>query len=436
MHRNYFFARSVVFSFFSKSLGFLIVFTCLPLAALSLNSQEFATFNYSTAISALFSIVFGPPSALLIGRFARLSYHEDMTAIRALAESSISMFVLLGLLVLPFALLGSAYLTPAGFRGSVALATVSVIATNVVSWVEVYRLGLRRDHISSAFASGNNICIILTFYFLYHTHHLSYINIVIVYFVFPLLWGLMSFLQVIASMGFAVRLTVPLHECRTAFSESLPLLKGYLADYARLNVSSLVAFNIFTAQSYAAYSTVMILVARLINPITLLSRPLVPAYIDAVFRQDRNWIVKFRWCLGIIGLLFIVMFGASLLVAIFYPLDGFRIGVVEIDKEIVRPYLVSAVLLLASGIYLVLLGSLYLSIQKMDTYSTVTATANIIAIVAGVIFVPVFGTAALLVSISICNAVAAGYLSWIFFTNPLFFGSPDSSLHGLSPGQS
>ena len=133
MDRNYAFIRSVIFSTFTKVFRFFIVFWCLPLAALSLNTIEYATFNYSMTITGIFTIVFTPLSALLVSKFAHLASLADDASVRKLAESTITMFLLLGMLILPLALIASFYLTAAEFRGSIALVTFVVLTTNVLS---------------------------------------------------------------------------------------------------------------------------------------------------------------------------------------------------------------------------------------------------------------------------------------------------------------
>jgi hypothetical protein len=105
MDRNYASVRSVLFSTLTKIFGLFVVFGCLPIAALSLNTIEYATFNFSITISGAFAIAFAPPSALLVGKFAHLSSLADDDSVRKLAESSITMFLLLGVMILPLALI-------------------------------------------------------------------------------------------------------------------------------------------------------------------------------------------------------------------------------------------------------------------------------------------------------------------------------------------
>ena len=45
---------------------------------------------------------------------------------------------------------------------------------------------------------------------------------------------------------------------------------------------------------YAAYATIVLLVARFTNPMSLITRPLMPALLDAVARSDAAWLINAR----------------------------------------------------------------------------------------------------------------------------------------------
>ena len=321
MDRNYAFVRSVIFSVITKVFGSFVVFGILPLAALSLNTVEYAMFNFSITIAGLFTIWFTPLSFLLVNKFARLASVADNDSVRKLAESSIAIYIVLGALLLPLALAASVYLAQPEFRWSIALAVAAALTTVVFSWADAFRLGHRRDHISSIFGLANNISIILAVVTLYHYGMLSYISLIVICSFLPLFWGLFSFVQVVSSRRLPVRFTPSLHDCAQAFFESTPLVGGAMSDYIRLYVSAFVAFYLADAQAYGVYSTVILLIARLTNPISLLSRPLIPAYVDAISRGDYRWIAMFRHVMVAIAVLSIGVTIAVSLTAAMYPLS-------------------------------------------------------------------------------------------------------------------
>ncbi len=433
MDRNYAFVRSVLFSTLTKIFGFFVVFGCLPMAALSLNTIEYATFNFSIAISGAFSIAFVPPSALLVSKFAHLSSLADEDSVRKLAESSITIFLLLGVMILPLALIAGFYLTVAEFRGSIALTTSAVIVTAVLGWADVFRLGHRRDHISSVFGLGSNISIISSVFILYRYGFLSFHNLILIYFLSPLIWGLISFLQLVLSRHIRIRLTVSLGDCLRTLRDCSPLVGGVLSDYIRLYVSSLVAFYLASPQAYAIFSTVILLVTRLTSPISLLSRPLVPAYIDAISRQDYRWIAMFRQVMAAIAALSVALTLLVWLASVIHPIGEIHLGAIVIEKNLVRPYLVSGMLLLVSALFLSLLASVYLGAQQMVIFSRVCPLANLVGVCSGASAMLITGPVGLLAAIAIFNALAAIYLSWRFFRDPVRLGSgPIRSPIGVS----
>jgi hypothetical protein len=216
-------------------------------------------------------------------------------------------------------------------------------------------------------------------------------------------------------------------ECKKFFFDSFPLLNGFFADYVRLNISSLVAFYFSTPHAYSVYATVLLLIARLTNPVTLISRPLIPAYIDAIMRDDHRWLTMLRRMMAIIAAVFAVLTILTDVLAAFYPFGALRMGAVTIDSEFVRPYLVSAVLLLVSVVFLVLLSAIYLGAQQIGLYSRVSLTANVVAVLLGTIAMTFKGPASLLGTIALCNALAAVYLAWGFFSDPVNLGSYKSA---------
>jgi O-antigen/teichoic acid export membrane protein len=430
MHRNYFFLRSITFSVVAKSAGFFVVFTCLPLAALALNSAEYATFNYSMSVASLLSIVFGPPSAFLIGQFARASAQGGGSSLPRLAENSLSVFLWLGLIAGPIAVCVSAFMSPAGFRTSLVLATVAVLMANTLSWADVFRLGLRKDHISSIFALGNNLSIITGFVLLYHLNRLSYDTVMLIYYACPLVWGALSFLQLIMSHGFGVRLIAPFDSCRRIVVDSLPLANSSLSDYIRLHVSSLVAFNLLPSADYNVYSTVTLLIARILNPITLLTRPLVPAYIDAIAANDMKWIRWFRAAMALLGL---TLLAAALLSPVLLSalhVDGIRLGVIELSKAQIEFYGSFGVVLVGAQIYIGFLASIYLGAHRIVTFSNANLIANVVGVGVGILALPSFGSKGLFSAIAICNTLCAAYLAYPFFHDPVRLSLKRAGLGG------
>ncbi|WP_157463070.1 hypothetical protein [Curvibacter gracilis] len=124
--------------------------------------------------------------------------------------------------------------------------------------------------------------------------------------------------------------------------ESLAYVFNSLSDYFRLYIPGII----FLAAGYVAeqvyYSTVILFVARLINPISLVLRPLIPIYLDAIKRRDVAWLRRLR---VVIFWLPLAMSFLLLLVFVFSKfwssgiLDLLNIGISNIDWLFVFSYL-------------------------------------------------------------------------------------------------
>src|SRR5436190_942977 len=112
MNRNYLFIRSIVFSLITRLFGFFVVFACLPLAAISMGTTDYATFNYSMAITGLLSIFISPVSTAFVVRFANVSTASDQHEIRQTAEETLTIFLSLGMALTPPAAFAAYFLSP------------------------------------------------------------------------------------------------------------------------------------------------------------------------------------------------------------------------------------------------------------------------------------------------------------------------------------
>ena len=259
MSRNVLLVRSILSSLLTKLFGFFVVFASIPLAAMSLSTSDYATFNYSMAITGLLGIVTGPVSSALVARFAHTS---DADNHHQIAEESLATFLTLGIALAPPAICAAYFLSPNEHRVAISLAAAAVVATNTLSWAEVYRIGVRQDYISSAFALGNNILIISAVYLLFRAENLSLMNLLLVYYSSPLLWNLLSFVHLVRSKGFRVYLVSRVGQLRAVILDALPLFGQTASEYVRLYFSSMLAFYVATTSSYAVFSTLILFVAR------------------------------------------------------------------------------------------------------------------------------------------------------------------------------
>ncbi|MDT4743658.1 hypothetical protein [Bradyrhizobium sp. WYCCWR 12699] len=414
--RSYLLIRSIAFSALTKAFGFLVIFACLPLAALSLTADEYAAFNYSMAATTTFAIVFTPVGTTFVVRFAHAS--NDRIELRRLAQNSLAIFMTLGLALELPAILFAYWLSPAEFRLSIAVCAAAFVATATLSWAEVFRLGVRQDHISSAFGLASNATIILIFGLLHQYEGLTFARVLTVYYFCPLCWALVSFLQVLFSTGIRFRLQTDYDEWKRTIWHARPNVVNSVSDYIKLYGASFVAFYLSGAQAYGAFSTVQLLIARLSNPLSLIARPLIPAYVDAIARGDLRWV---RWLKRASSILCLVAFLAVLLVVLVTavkPPGDVRVGVVALHGPESTWYSVSGFLLFASTSSLTLLASVYLAERRMGVFSRTCLVANVASVLVGGFATAWIGPIAMLASIAAGSAIASIYLTWRFATFP------------------
>lgn len=407
MSRNFLFLRSIFASLLTKLFGLLVVFISLPLAAISLNTNDYATFNYSMAITGLLGIVTGPVSSALVVRFAHTS---DADNHRQIAEESLATFMTLGVVLAPPAISAAYFLSPYEHRAAIALAAVAVVATNICSWAEIYRIGVREDHISSAFALGNNITIISGVYLLSRSDGLSFGNMLLVYYSSPLLWNVLSLVYLLRSKALRVHWVGEIDRLKAVLIEALPLFGQTASEYVRLYFSSMLAFYVVSTSSYAVFSTLVLFVARLTNPFSLVARPLVPAYVDAIKRSDFRWLRTLNQL--IVGVLAIAALSIAAVgvAAIAFSFEEIHIGAIAIRPDTIGHYLVLSGLMFWSSVISMALGSLYLALRRASEFSNVTLFANVLAVSVGTLLAFEFDAIALFASIAITNSISVVFL--------------------------
>ena len=182
----------------------------------------------------------------------------------------------------------------------------------------------------------------------------------------------------------------------------------------------MLAFYLASPESYAVFSTVMLFIARLTNPVSLLARPLVPAYVDAIRRLDHAWIAKLNhiaiWVISL-AIASVAVVGLGVM---FITFADFRLGAIQIEAHEMKLYLVLGLLFFWSSVIAMILASMYLAQRKMDQFSKASLIANSLAVTVGAALVVRFDAIALFAAIALFNCISVGYLikrcrDWRFF---------------------
>ena len=288
--------RSIVFSLLAKAIGALMVIVGLPLIAVTLSLADYREFLRSMAAVSVVSLLFGPITLATIVELGR--FRGDLET-RDVLWSSLRPYVLLsaGLAVLLAGAIASgwfaAFLTP-----FLIVAFAITIVQNLFTWADSWRLARRSDFISSLFQVASTLALIAALLSV-PTRRLMVVGGL--YYGLPMLVTGLSFAAIL--FGTRWKPAEGRFHPDLAFDlrRSWPLLFPSVIDYGRVYGCGLVIGAIGSAGAYAKYFTIILFLARLVNPISLITKPLLPAYLDAQRRGDDSWLRRANLGIGAFG---------------------------------------------------------------------------------------------------------------------------------------
>lgn len=284
--RNRLFMRSVLFGILPKATGSLTVLVGLPALGRALSLPDYAWFLAAMSVTSFMTMPFSAVGTLEIRRLATASTRGELTA--AVAGVSLGLFVAAAALGL-----AAAAVAGAAFglfdRSLAALVILLAILQGISSWSDAYHVATRTDYVVSL----SQLVINLVLVGLFLSPLASSLSFVIVaYFALPVLnygWLLFRILRrapVVPTFSWA--------ETQAALVHGAPLLLSGGIDYLKVFGSAALVGAISGEVEYAAYATIVLLVARFTNPMSLITRPLMPALLDAVARSDAAWLINAR----------------------------------------------------------------------------------------------------------------------------------------------
>jgi O-antigen/teichoic acid export membrane protein len=289
--------RSIVFSLFAKVIGALMVIVGLPLIAVTLSLADYREFLRSMAAVSVVSLLFGPITLATIvelGRFRGDLETRDVlwSSLRPYLLLSAGLTVLLALAVVSgwFA----AFLTP-----FLIVAFAVTIVQNLFTWADSWRLARRSDFVSSLFQVASTLALIAALLSV-PTARLMVVGGL--YYGLPMLVTGLSFAAIL--LGTRWKPAEGRFHPNLAFDlrRSWPLLFPSVIDYGRVYGCGLAIGAIGTAGAYAKYFTIILFLARLVNPVSLITKPLLPAYLDAQRRGDTRWLRRANLGIGAFGI--------------------------------------------------------------------------------------------------------------------------------------
>lgn len=274
-----------------------MVIVGLPLIAVTLSLPDYREFLHSMAAVSVVSLLFGPIALATIVELGR--FQGDMET-RDVLWSSLRPYLLLtaGLAALLLVAVVSgwlaAFLTP-----FLIVAFAITIVQNLFTWADSWRLARRSDFISSLFQVASTLALIAALLTL-PTARLMVVGGL--YYGLPMLVTGISFAAIL--LGTRWGPTEGQFHPHLAFDlrRSWPLLFPSVIDYGRVYGCGLAIGAVGSAGAYAKYFTVILFLARLVNPVSLVTKPMLPAYLDAQRRGDAAWLRRANLAIGVFGI--------------------------------------------------------------------------------------------------------------------------------------
>lgn len=288
--------RSIAFSLLAKAIGALMVVVGLPLIAVTLSLPDYREFLRSMAAVSVVSLLYGPIALATIVELGR--FRGEMETRDVLWSSLRPYLLLTGGLI---ALLAIAVLS--GWFGSMLtpfliVAFAITIVQNLFTWADSWRLARRSDFVSSLFQVASTLALIAALVIV-PTRQLMIVGGL--YYGLPMLVTGLSFATILTGTRWKPREGRFHPDLAFDLRRSWPLMFPSVIDYGRVYGCGLAIGAIGSAGAYAKYFTIILFLARLVNPISLVTKPLLPAYLDAQRRGDAGWLRRVNLGIGAFG---------------------------------------------------------------------------------------------------------------------------------------
>lgn len=397
--RNLFFLRSVLFGLGTKLAGALTVFIGIPLISRSLNVNDYARFLQLMSAGSALAIFFNAAGAIStryiahsIGKESEFQEHLDRS---------------LGL----FCLIAALFSVTEGVAFLINKADALLLFTlflnticGLLAWGDAYRVATRSDHLSSIFQLIGNIFLICL---LVGLSNQGLLFVTSAYFGIPLSVQLLIFAHIAIE---AKRVPTPKLSLGGLWEQARGvgvIVFNSGVEYAKIFGSGLVVQNVSGNSAYALYTTTILLVARFVNPLSLITRPLMPAFIDATRQKDIRWIRMLAIGLVLVSIASLAgALGASYLVKSLH-LYRFLPGILSSTQ----PDLIVWIMLFLWGhAFSTFILPLYVSTHREKTFSAINAAMVFCGLSCGYLFLKAGHSNAMLISISLSTFAGSGIL--------------------------
>jgi O-antigen/teichoic acid export membrane protein len=288
VNRNFALARSIVFGAATKLAGSGMILIGLPLIANALPGSDYAVFLASMSASSFVTLWFGATVSLSVRELAHAISTGDDSLIKEAESNAAGLFVVSvvssGLIALTALALTS---HPGPQRDVFLFVDCLALVHGLMLWNDAYRLALRSDHVSSMWQLGGSVFTITGLVF---AAPYGLWPIVLVYFGGPFLTQICMLTHLWFERRFSIKIDLSLRIATSHLRTLFPLVVNSFAEYGRIFASGFAVAYFIDPVSYAKYATIVLFIARLTNPFSLITRPLMPAFMDALHHRDSRWI--------------------------------------------------------------------------------------------------------------------------------------------------
>jgi O-antigen/teichoic acid export membrane protein len=405
--RNFLMFRSVAFAVVTKISGAAMVFVALPVIAHSASTADYEAFLKAMNVAAVVGLVFGPFMTLTIRELSHAFVNEKADLEQAI-QNTFGMQLLLTI-ALSGCFMGLLLLYPkfAVTETAMVIGITLTLLQLAASWADAYRVANRSDYVTNIIQTAANVILVSSLLAL--TRYSVSIQIIcILYFGIPALSQIILLFHLLLTKRLRLLLKVmPIYVFRKRLHEAIPLSLIPGVDYIKIYLSSMLVLMFSTGNAYILYYTSILYIARLVNPLTLITRPLMPAYIDALIRKDMRWLSGLKKA-------FLAIAAAGALMAIGLPfLLTPQIVSFALPPEIrsVSFFYLTLCSLFAYGHSLVsLLAPLYIGGHQASFYGFCNLAVTATAIVIGTFFCSGYGALAMMASLSLATTACAIFL--------------------------
>jgi hypothetical protein len=387
----------VAFGVLAKVVGAGTIFIALPLIAKSLPLQEYATFMFLLGAGSGISLVYGAIGAVVTRRLASTAFSPDVANQENLVSWSASLYLAVSLVV---AVIATFTAFASGADALTALVLAIAVSTGLASWGEARRLADRSDYVTSLWQTAATLVMIVA---LVLVAKYGLPAIALVYFATPLAAHLGSTATLMMTRTKKLRLVTPVLGIDDIKGFSSGTLNSGI-EYAKIFGSGFILSVFVDDVAFATYTTLVLMVARLVNPVSLLVRPLLPAYLDASLSGDQRWLGRF-------GLILKFAAAASLLscIGLSWAIDPASVGwaLPRNSGGIDDLQLVLAAVFLWGQTFTTLMGPVFFATRRELTFVGVNGAATVVGVGIGAAGIPAFGATSMLTGVSLAAASAA-----------------------------